>query len=93
MNKNCKISLLFLFRDAAPPASKALDEIYKIYHPSVPSAPFDSNLKTKKSASGKRPPDAAHGSGDETIRPQQCSEAWGKQRKEGAQGTLLCQGE
>ena len=38
-------------------------------------APWDSNLKTKKSASGKRPPDEAHGSGDETIRPQRSSEA------------------
>ena len=28
-----------------------------------------------KSASGKRPPDEAHGSGDETIRPQRSSEA------------------
>ena len=37
--------------------------------------PRDSNLKTKKSASGKRPPDEAHGSGDETIRPQRSSEA------------------
>ena len=37
--------------------------------------PWDSNLKTKKSASGKRPPDEAHGSGDETIRPQRSSEA------------------
>ena len=30
-------------------------------------APWDSNLKTKKNASCKRPPDEAHGSGDETI--------------------------
>ena len=36
---------------------------------------WDSNLKTKKSASGKRPPDEAPGSGDETIRPQRSSEA------------------
>ena len=35
----------------------------------------DSNLKTKKNASGKRPPDEAHGPGDETIRPQRSSEA------------------
>ena len=49
-----------------------LDEIYKIY---ILFAPFDSNLKTMKSASGKRPPDEAHGPGEETIRPQQCSEA------------------
>ena len=32
-------------------------------------APWDSNLKTKKNVSGKRPPDEAHGSGDGTIRP------------------------
>ena len=57
----------------------------------APFAPFESNRKTMKSASGKRPPDEAHGPGEETIRPQQCSE--GKQRKEGAQGTLLYQGE
>ena len=37
--------------------------------------PWDSNLKTKKNASGKRPPHEAHGSGDETIRPQRSSEA------------------
>ena len=46
---------------------KTLDEIT--------SAPWDSNLKTKKNASGKRPPDEAHGPGDETIRPQRSSEA------------------
>ena len=39
------------------------------------SAPWDSNLKTMKNASGKRPPDEAHGPGDETIRPQRSSEA------------------
>ena len=39
-------------------------------------APWDSNLKTKKNASGKRPPDEAHGPGDETIRPQRSSVAW-----------------
>ena len=38
-------------------------------------APWDSKLKTKKNASGKRPPDEAHGPGDETIRPQRSSEA------------------
>ena len=38
-------------------------------------AHLDFNLKTKKSASGKRPPDEAHGPGDETIRPQRSSEA------------------
>ena len=38
-------------------------------------APWDSNLKTNKSASGKLPPDEAHGPGDETIRPQRSSEA------------------
>ena len=42
------------------------------------SAPFESNLKTKKSASGKRHPDEAHSSGKETSRPQQCSKAWRK---------------
>ena len=39
-------------------------------------APFESNRKTMKSASGKRPPDEAHGPGEETIRPQQSSVAW-----------------
>ena len=39
------------------------------------SAPWDSNLKTKQNASGKRPPDEAHGPGDETIRPHRSSEA------------------
>ena len=35
-----------------------------------------------KSASGKRPPDEAHGPGKETIGPQQCSGAWGgRERK------------
>ena len=34
-----------------------------------------------KSASGKRPPDEAHGPGEETIRPQQCNEAWGDGEK------------
>ena len=29
-----------------------------------------------KSASGKRPPDEANGPGEESIRPQQRSEAW-----------------
>ena len=37
-----------------------------------------------KSASGKRPPDEAHGSGKEAIRPQQ--RCLGKPRKEGAHG-------
>ena len=59
----------------------ARDEISKIYkrlipfEPNLTAAPWDSNLKTKKNASGKRPPDEAHGSGDETIRPQRSSEA------------------
>ena len=35
-----------------------------------------------KSASGKRPPDEAHGSGKEAIRPQQ--RGLGRERKEGA---------
>ena len=64
-------------------------EIYKIlihfctaFHLGTPtSAPWDSNLKTKKSAAGKRPPDEAHGSGDETIRPQRSSEAEGSSEK------------
>ena len=47
-------------------------------------APWDSNLKTKKSASGKRPPGEAHGPGTEAIRPQQ--RCLGKSRKEGAHG-------
>ena len=34
-------------------------------------APLESNWKTMKSASGKRPPDEAHGPGKEAIRPQQ----------------------
>ena len=37
--------------------------------------------KTMKSASGKRHPDEAHGAGEETSRPQQCSEAWGSREK------------
>ena len=40
------------------------------------SASLESNKKIMKSASGKRPPDEAHGPGEETIRPQQCSEPW-----------------
>ena len=54
------------------------NEILKIYNTEKTEhtfAPWDSNLKTKKSASGKRPPDEAHGPGDETIRPQRSSEA------------------
>ena len=34
-----------------------------------------------KSASGMRPPDEAHGTGEETIRPQQSSEAWGSSER------------
>ena len=34
-----------------------------------------------KSASGKHPADEAHGPGEETLRPQQCSEAWGGREK------------
>ena len=34
-----------------------------------------------KSTSGKRPPDEAHGPGEETIRAQQCNEAWGSKEK------------
>ena len=51
---------------------KALDEIYKIHTILHRWNPI------MKSASGKRPPDEAHGPGEETSRPQQCSEAWGK---------------
>ena len=43
--------------------------------------PLESNLKTMKSASGKRHPGEKHRPGEETGRPQQCSEAWGKQEK------------
>ena len=46
-----------------------------------------------KSASGKRHPGEKHNPGKETSRPQQCSEACGKYRKEGAYGSLLCQGQ
>ena len=69
---------------------KALDEIYKIYtYASVGAknrdlhtcAPLESNLKTKKDANGKRHPDEAHSPGEETSRPQQCSEAWGSREK------------
>ena len=42
-----------------------------------------------KSASGKRPPDEAHGPGEEIIRPQQSSEAWGSREKKVHTGTLL----
>ena len=42
-----------------------------------------------KSASGNRPPDGAHGPGEETIRPQQCSEAWGRIETKVHTGTLL----
>ena len=49
---------------------------------------MDSNRKTMKSASAERPPDEAHGPGEETIRPQQCSEAWGSQEKKVHTGTL-----
>ena len=42
---------------------------------------MDSNLKTKKNASGKRPPDEAHGSEEKTIRPQHRSEACGSREK------------
>ena len=45
-------------------------------------APLESKRKTMKSASGKRPPDEAHGPGKEAIRPQQ--RCLGKSRKEGA---------
>ena len=38
---------------------------------SRPFASLEFNRKTMKSASGKRPPDEAHGPGEETIRPLQ----------------------
>ena len=47
----------------------------------LPCALLESNLKTKKSAFDKRPPDETHGPGEETIRPQQSSEAWGSREK------------
>ena len=50
---------------------KALDEIYKMYTYAHTFALLDSNLETMKSASGKRPPDEAHGPEKEAIRPQQ----------------------
>jgi hypothetical protein len=40
--------------------------------------PFESNLKTLKSASGKRHPGEKHSPRAETGRPQQCSEPRGK---------------
>ena len=51
-------------------------------------APFDSNLETMRSASGKRHPGEKHNPGEETSRPRQCSEACGKYRKEGAHAPL-----
>ena len=52
--------------------------------------PVDSNLETMKIASSKRQPGEEHNPGEETSRPQQCSEACGKYRKEGTLSTLLC---
>ena len=57
---------------------KILGEIYKIYTLLHLLEPI---RKTMKNASGKRPPDETHGTGKETIRPQQCSEAWGGREK------------
>ena len=62
-------------------------------------APFDSNQKTMTSASGKRPPDEAHGPREKTIRPQQRSEAGERGEKKvhghaaltGRAGTALIQ--
>ena len=56
---------------------KALDEIYKIYTSASLGedlhtfALLESDRKIMKSASRKRPPDEAHGPGEEAIRPQQ----------------------
>jgi hypothetical protein len=47
-----------------------------------PSAPFESNLKTTTSASGKRHPGEKQCTDEETIRSQRLSEAWGKEMKE-----------
>ena len=44
-------------------------------------APSESNLKTTKSAHGKRHPSEKQNAGEVTIRPQQRSEAWGKEIK------------
>ena len=44
-------------------------------HASAPFARLEFDRKTMKSDSGKRPPDEAHVPGEETIRPQQCSDA------------------
>ena len=51
------------------------NEVMNMYTDLHTFAPLESNWKTMKSASGKRPPDEAHGPGDETIRPQRSSEA------------------
>ena len=57
-------------------------------HTSVPS---ESNLKTMKSASGKRYPGENTAPLKKTSRPQQCSEAWGGvEKNKCAQGTLRC---
>ena len=59
------------------PEKKPSDRSKAAWPGGVTFALWDSNLKTKKNASGKRPPDEAHGPGDETIRPlriQQLSE-------------------
>ena len=50
----------------------ALAEIYTISS----FAQLESNLKTMKSASGKRHPGDQQSNGEETSRPHQCSEAW-----------------
>ena len=56
---------------------KTLAEIYTI-HSFVLLEP---NLKTMKSASGKRHPGEKQSTGEETSRPQQRSEAWGSREK------------
>ena len=54
---------------------KALTEIYTIH------SFAESNLKTMKSAPGKRYPRKKQSTGEETSRMQHCSPAWGKYTK------------
>ena len=53
---------------------KALAEIYTLHS----FAQLNSSLKTMKSFSGKRRPGEKQSIDEETSRPQQCSEAWGR---------------
>ena len=59
------------------------NEIMKMYTNTLMRTitPFESNLKTMKSASGKGHPGEKHSPGEETSRPQQCSEAWESREK------------